>query len=226
MNQKDVQIPISALDRQVSGILAVPDQAKALYILAHGAGAGMHHDFMVKVSKEVYDRRIATLRFQFPYMEDGRRMPDHKSKLLKVMGPVCDFAQEQAAGLPIFMGGRSMGGRISSLFLEESSQNVAKGLIFLGFPLHSAKKLGTEKAEHLFSLSIPMLFVRGTRDKLADDALMTDVCQKLGKKAKSFVVATGDHSLKPLKKSGLSEEDVMTMIGASIEAFVDENLSR
>jgi predicted alpha/beta-hydrolase family hydrolase len=180
----------------VSGLLLRPDGAKALYLFAHGAGAGMTHKSMESNAQGLARRGVATLRYQFLYMEKGSRRPDPPKVAHAVIRAAAARAVELAPDLPLFAGGRSFGGRMTSQTQAEAPLPGVRGLAFLGFPLHPAGKPGIERAEHLARVEIPMLFVSGDRDALAELRLLRPVVARLGGRATLHVVAGADHSLR------------------------------
>jgi len=210
---------------EVSALFERPAKADALFVLAHGAGAGMRHAFMERSAQALATRRIATLRYQFPYMEKGKRAPSPRPTLLRTVRGAVAFAGELAPELPLLAGGKSMGGRMSSLAASEQALPGVRGLVFFGFPLHAAGKPGTERADHLRAVSVPMLFLQGTRDKLAELARLEPICNELGSQATLHVVEGGDHSFHVLKRSGRSEDEVMNELCDSVAAFASALLS-
>lgn len=203
---------------QVSARLLRPRGAEWLYVLAHGAGAGMHHEFLEAISTRLAERKIATLRYQFPYMEAGRKRPDHARVLQATIRAAIDAARD-AVDLPLIAGGKSMGGRMTSLAMAEAPHPAVQGLAFLGFPLHAAGKPGSERGEHLHRVDMPMLFLQGTRDALADIDLMRSLCTSLGRRATLHVVDGGDHSFKVLKRSGRDREEVLDELADTLAAW-------
>ena len=168
---------------RVSGLLQMPPQARACYVLAHGAGAGMTHPFMEAVATELGTRGVATLRYQFPYMERGGRRPDPPSLAhAAVRGAVAEAAR-LAPGLPLFAGGKSFGGRMTSQAQAASPLPGVRGLVFLGFPLHPAGRPADDRGGHLSRIHVPMLFLQGERDKLADRQLLGRLIERLGARA-------------------------------------------
>lgn len=196
----DVAIRVGA--DTVSGLLLRPPNAKALYLFAHGAGAGMTQRAMESNAQGLAERRIATLRYQFLYMERGSKRPDPPRLAHAVIRAAAAETARLAPDLPLFAGGRSFGGRMTSLAQADSPLPGVKGLAFLGFPLHPAGKPGIERAEHLARVDVPMLFVSGDRDALADLGLLKPVVTGLGDRATLHLVAHADHSFKTAAKSG------------------------
>ncbi len=204
----------------IDGVLNKPRRARALYVLAHGAGAGMRHVFLEEVSERLAAARIATFRYEFPYMTQGRRRPDTPRVLQQTVRAAVETARKKAPRLPLFAGGKSMGGRMTSLAASQDPLPNVRGLVFLGFPLHAPGRVGSERADHLSDVGVPMLFVQGTRDSLADLDHITDVCTRLKKKTTLHVVDGGDHSFKVLKRSGRDPADVMEEIVQAIASWV------
>ena len=200
MDRKNIRIPVGS--ETVSGLLLRPPDATALYLFAHGAGAGLHHAAMESNAQRLAERGIATLRYQFPYMEKGLRRPDPPAIAQAAVRAAAANAAELAPDLPLFAGGRSFGGRMTSQAQAKAPLPKVRGLAFLGFPLHPAGKPGTERAEHLKDVSVPMLFVSGERDALAELGLLRGVVASLGDRATLHVVAQADHSFKVAAKSG------------------------
>ena len=196
----------------VSGILNLPDKARALLVFAHGAGAGMRHSFMETMAGLLAERGVGTLRYQFPYMEAGRGQPDRPPVLEATVEAAVAEAARLAPGLPLFAGGKSMGGRMTSGAVAKGGLPEVKGLIFFGFPLHPPGNRGTARADHLSHVTVPMLFIQGTRDSLADLQLIKEVVGHLGARAKLHVVDEGDHSFHVLKRSGKTDAQVLAEI--------------
>jgi hypothetical protein len=189
-------------DESVSGLLLRPNDAKALYLFAHGAGAGMTHKAMESNAQGLAERGIATLRYQFPYMEKGSRRPDPPRIAHAAVRAAAAEAARLVPELPLFAGGRSFGGRMTSQAQADAPLPGIRGLAFLGFPLHPAGKPGIERAEHLSRVQVPMLFVSGKRDALAELGLLRPVVADLGERATLHLVANADHSFKVAAKSG------------------------
>lgn len=220
MQTRDLKFDV-ANKGAVSGILARPPKATALYVVAHGAGAGMRHAFMDAMASALYRRGIATLRYQFPYTEAGRKRPDRPPPLMATVRAAVHEAGRRARGLPLFAGGKSMGGRMTSMAAAQEPLAGVSGLVFLGYPLHPPGKEGTSRADHLDDVSVPSLFVQGTRDKLANLDLLRPVLRRVGKQAELFVVDGGDHSLHVLKRSGRTDDEVREEVADHITAWID-----
>ena len=200
-------LKISVGDDQVSALLLRPTNAKALYLFAHGAGAGMTHRAMESNANGLAERGIATLRYQFLYMEKGSKRPDAPKLAHAVVRAAATEAVRLVPDLPLFAGGRSYGGRMTSQAQADEPLAGVKGLAFLGFPLHPAGKPGIERAEHLARVAVPMLFVSGDRDALAEADLLRPVVADLGEQATLHVINHADHSFKVAAKSGRTSAD-------------------
>ena len=198
----EAQLSISVGDATVSALLIRPPGATALYVFAHGAGAGMTHKSMTSNAEGLAERGIATLRYQFPYMEKGLGRPDMPRVAHAAVRAATAEAARVAPDLPLFAGGRSFGGRMTSQAQALRPLPGVRGLAFIGFPLHPAGKPGIERAEHLCDVRVPMLFVSGARDALAEMELLEPVVARLGNHAKLVLIADADHSLKVPARSG------------------------
>ena len=194
---------------EVSTLLLRPERAGALYVLAHGAGAGMRHPFMEAIARRLAGHGIGTLRYQFPYTEQGGRRPDPEPILLATVRAAVAAGRNAAGGLPVLAGGKSMGGRMTSRAAAAEPLEGVTGLVFLGFPLHPPGQPGVSRAEHLARVSVPMLFLQGTRDTLADLGLLAPVVERLGERATLRVIEHADHSFHVLKKTGRTDEQVL-----------------
>jgi predicted alpha/beta-hydrolase family hydrolase len=201
------RVAISFGPERVSGLLLRPDDAKALFVFAHGAGVGMNHPSMGANAQGLAERGIATLRFQFPFMEKKSRRPDHPKLAQATVRAAVNAAGEMAEDLPLFAGGRSYGGRMTSQEQASGPLPGVRGLAFLGFPLHPPGAPGFSRAAHLDRVNIPMLFVSGDRDALAELDLLKSVAEGLGQRASVHVVEGGDHGLKVLVRSGRTSEE-------------------
>jgi hypothetical protein len=189
----------------VSALLQLPDNPRALYVLAHGAGAGMRHTFLEAIARGLAERGIGTLRYQFPYMESGKGRPDSPAVAAATVRAAVRAAAAGAPGVPLFAGGKSFGGRMTSTAQAAEPLSGVRGLAFLGFPLHPPGRPGTERAEHLQGVTIPSLFLQGTRDEFADLELLRGVCRGLGRNATLHVIDGADHSFHVLRKSGRTD---------------------
>ena len=193
----------------VSGLLQLPRQATACYVVAHGAGAGMTHRFMSAVADGLYQRRVATLRYQFPYMEQGSKRLDRPALAHATVRAAVNAAAQLAPTLPLFAGGKSFGGRMTSQAQAEAPLPGVRGLIFLGFPLHPADKPSDERALHLSGIRIPMLFLQGTRDALANSGLLTATVARLGEIATLIPIDGADHSFHVPARSERTDTQVL-----------------
>jgi len=205
----DLEIDLGHEQGRVSAILVRPPDAWLLYVLAHGAGAGMRHRFLESMAAVLASRGVATLRYQFPYMEKGRGRPDPPAVLEGTVQAAVRFASEAAPELPIIAGGKSLGGRMTSRAAADGPLPGVRGLAFLGFPLHPPGRPGTNRAEHLDLVDLPMLFLQGTRDDFAQLDLLRPLCRDLEPRATLHLVEGGDHSFGVLKRSGRRPEDVL-----------------
>jgi predicted alpha/beta-hydrolase family hydrolase len=204
---------------RVSTLLLRPPTATHLYVLAHGAGAGMRHPFMEAVAVRLAARGIATLRYQFPYLESGSRRPDSQPTLLATVRAAVAAAAETAPDLPLLAGGKSMGGRMTTLAASEAALERVRGIVLLGFPLHPPGARGTARAQHLDRVRTPMLYLQGTRDTLADPELMRGVCERLGARATLEMIEGADHSFHVLKRSGRTDDQVLDQVCDTVAAW-------
>ena len=205
MQPVELDIPVGG--ESVSGLWLRPDEAKALYLFAHGAGAGMTHKSMTAAAEGLAARGIATLRYQFLYMEKGSKRPDPPGLAHAAVRAAAAQAARLAPELPLFAGGRSFGGRMTSQAQAEAPLPGVRGLMFLGFPLHPAGKPGISRAEHLARVRIPMLFVSGSRDALAEPELLRGVVAGLGDRATLYSVEHADHGFRVAAGSGRTSAD-------------------
>jgi predicted alpha/beta-hydrolase family hydrolase len=206
----------------VSALLTAPDGARVAFVFAHGAGAGMRHKFMEAVAAELAARQVATLRYQFPYMEAGSRRPDGPKLAHATVRAAVAEAARLLPGLPIVAGGKSFGGRMSSQAQALSPLPHAKGLAFFGFPLHPVGKPSTERAAHLADIGVPLLFLQGARDDLAKLDLLEPVVAGLGALATLKVFADADHSFHVPAKSGRRDADVRAEMLDAFAAWAEK----
>jgi predicted alpha/beta-hydrolase family hydrolase len=200
----------------VSALLICPAKARACYVFAHGAGAGMTHPFMETFAAGLGERGVASLRYQFPYMEKGSRRPDPPAVAHAAVRAAVAEAGRACPGLPLIAGGKSFGGRMTSQAQARAPLSGVRGLAFVGFPLHPAGKPSSDRARHLAEVKVPMLFLQGTRDTLAELALLEPVVASLGPLASLHIVRDADHSFHVLARSGRNDREVMTEI---LDAF-------
>jgi len=201
----------------VSARLITPLHPPACFVFAHGAGAGMTHGFMESVAQGLAARRVATLRYQFGYMEKGSKRPDPPAIAQAAVRAAVATAAARCPGLPLIAGGKSFGGRMTSQAQARSPLAGVVGLAFFGFPLHAAGKPSSERADHLDDVTIPMLFLQGTRDKLAELKLLEAVVTRLGARARLHLIDQADHSFHVPARSGRNDEAVMDEL---LDAFV------
>ncbi len=210
MNDDVVSFRMGLSDGQsVSAVLRRPGEPGACLVLAHGAGAGMHHPFMAELAAALGARGVATLRFQFPYMEQGSKRPDRPVVAQMAVRAAAVEAASRLPGVPLFAGGKSFGGRMTSQAQADTPLPHVRGLVFVGFPLHPAGKPATERAAHLEQVAVPMLFLQGTRDTLADLPLIRQTVGRLGSRATLHIVDGADHSFHVPARSGRSQVEVI-----------------
>jgi predicted alpha/beta-hydrolase family hydrolase len=207
---------------EVSTLLRMPARPNAFLVLAHGAGAGMRHAFLETMAHRLADRGIGTLRYQFPYAERGGRRPDPEPVLLATVRAAVASGREAANGLPLLAGGTSMGGRMTSRAAAVEPLPGVSGLVFFGFPLHPVGRPGVSRAAHLEAVAVPMLFLQGTRDELADLELLRPVLAGLGRRATLRVIEQADHMFHVLKRSGRAPEDVLTELADSVAEWREQ----
>jgi predicted alpha/beta-hydrolase family hydrolase len=203
---------------EVSALWWRPADADRVLVFAHGAGADMHHAFMEAVAARLAERRIATLRFQFPFMEGGRRGPNPPGVLARTVRSAVDAARGLAPELPLFAGGKSLGGRMTSTAAATEALPGVRGIVFFGFPLHAAGRPSADRGDHLREVDVPLLFLQGTRDKLAELDLLRPLVDALPA-ATLHVVEGGDHSFHVLKRSGRSDDEVLAEIALAVDRF-------
>lgn len=217
---KRISITLSDAVR-VSGLLQTPPHAHTCYVLAHGAGAGMEHPFMVAVAAELARRNVATLRYQFPYMEHGSRRPDPPQLAQATVRSAVAAAMALLPEHLVIAGGKSFGGRMTSQAQAKAPLPGVCGLAFLGFPLHPAGRPSQDRAAHLFDVQIPMLFLQGTRDALASLDQLEPLCKKLGKRATLKLVADADHSFHVPARTGRKDAQVLGDVVDEFAAWLD-----
>jgi uncharacterized protein len=216
---RPVTITVDDANR-VSGLLQMPREARACYVMAHGAGAGMAHPFMQAVADEFAARGIATLRYQFPYMERGSKRPDAPKLAHAAVRAAVAEASRLAPELPLFAGGKSFGGRMTSQAQASSPLSGVRGLVFLGFPLHPAGKPADERGAHLFDAQVPMLFLQGTRDELADLQLLQALVDKLGARATLRLFEEADHSFHAPARTGRKDSQIRAEISKALADWI------
>ena len=211
-----LKFPASGTSGEVSALFLNPSDARLLLVFAHGAGAGMRHPFMEMVSQRLAANGIATFRYQFPYMEKKSGRPDPQPILLATVRSAVTAGKAAGGSLPMIVGGKSMGGRMSSLAAAKEPLGGVSGLVFFGFPLHPPGKPGVERAKHLSAVTVPMLFLQGTRDKLADLALLQPICDGLPL-AKLTTIEGADHSFHMSKSAGISDDEALNKLVQAVK---------
>jgi uncharacterized protein len=209
----------------VSGLLQAPAEPRACFVLAHGAGAGMAHPFMAGVAAGLAERRIASLRYQFPYMERRSRRPDPPKVAHATVRAAVAEAARLLPRLALIAGGKSFGGRMTSQAQAAAPLPAVRGLAFLGFPLHPAGRPSRDRGQHLFDIGIPMLFLQGTRDNLASLDELEPLCQALGARAALRLFADADHSFHVPVRSGRTDGEVRNEMLDVLVAWIDRVIS-
>jgi hypothetical protein len=204
---------------EVSALFLRPPDARRVVVLAHGAGAGMAHPFLGALSSELATLGVATFRYQFPYMEQRARRPDPPALLTATVAAAVRAAATAAPDLPLVAGGKSMGGRMTSQAAADGLLPGVRALIFVGFPLHPPKRPGTTRADHLGRVTVPMLFLQGTRDEFAEPELLDPIIDRLAPRAALHAIDGADHSFHVLKRSGRTDADVLRELARTIAAF-------
>jgi predicted alpha/beta-hydrolase family hydrolase len=217
MSARSLSLTISPAIGKVSAICMAPEKAACIITLAHGAGAGMDHAFMENLATALADAGIATLRFNFPFAEQKKGRPDSPAVAHQAIETAINKALELYPSLPLFVSGKSFGGRMSSQYLSANQRKEVKGIIFYGFPLHPAGKPSVERAAHLKDVKVPMLFLQGTKDTLATWDLIEPVCKSL-KKATLVKLEGADHSFKAGKK------DIMPLLTGATKDWIEKTL--
>jgi predicted alpha/beta-hydrolase family hydrolase len=206
---------------RVSGLLQTPREARACYVMAHGAGAGMAHPFMGTIANELAERGIATLRYQFPYMEQGSKRPDTPKLAQATVRAAVAEASRLVPELALFAGGKSFGGRMTSQAQAASPLSGVRGLVFLGFPLHPAGRPSDERGAHLFAVQVPMLFMQGTRDQLADLQLVQTLAGQLGARATLKLFQDADHSFHVPARTGRKDSEIIAEMSDALADWIE-----
>ncbi|MEO6695467.1 MAG: alpha/beta family hydrolase [Ignavibacteria bacterium] len=221
LTKKSLSFNVSETIGDVSALFYSPGKAECLMVFAHGAGTGMLNKSMEQFALGLAEQGIATLRFNFPYMENGKKMPDKKPVCCETIRAAVEEASKLCPKLPIFAGGKSFGGRMTSTAASEGMLPNVKGIIFFGFPLHAPGKPSNERAAHLYEVIIPMLFLQGTRDSLAALDLLKPVIKKIGKNAELFIIDGADHSFHVPKGNKLNDGDVIELICKEVRRWMN-----
>jgi predicted alpha/beta-hydrolase family hydrolase len=212
--------------QRVSGLLQAPPEARACYVMAHGAGAGMAHPFMAAMANGLAERGVATLRYQFPYMEQGSKRPDTPKLAQSTVRAAVAEASRLLPELALFAGGKSFGGRMTSQAQAASPLSGVRGLVFLGFPLHPAGRPSDERGKHLFAVQIPMLFMQGTRDQLADLQLLQALVGQLGVRATLKLFQDADHSFHVPARTGRKDSEIMAEMSDALADWLGKAIPR
>ena len=226
---RELSFRVSESIGEVDALLERPREARWLLVLAHGAGAGMRHAFMESVAAELASVGIATLRYQFPYMQRRKGRPDTPAVLIATIRSAIAAAAQELPQLPLLAGGKSLGGRMTSHVFAEADAfsgeaealKRVRGLVFFGFPLHPPGRPDTKRAKHLEQVAKPMLFLQGTRDTFAEMSLLKPLCAKLTPRAALHIVDTADHSFHVLKSSGRADADVIRELAQTVVSWAD-----
>ena len=224
-NPEAVTIVVDDTQR-VSGLLQTPPAARTCYVMAHGAGAGMTHAFMASIANDLAERGIGTLRYQFPYMERGSKRPDTPKLAHATVRAAVAEASRLAPELALFAGGRSFGGRMTSQAQAVSPLPGVRGLVFLGFPLHPAGKPSDERAAHLSNVQIPMLFMQGTRDELAELPLLKTLAEQLGVRATLRLIQDADHSFHVPARTGRKDSEIRVDMANAVADWIEMTIAR
>lgn len=220
-----MELKLTVDDTTVSALWLQPPEPRATYVFAHGAGAGMTHGFMAALSEALLAHSVATLRYQFPYMERGSKRPDSPAVAHAAVRAAVAVARECLPDTPLFAGGKSFGGRMTSQAQALEPMPGVRGLAFVGFPLHPAGKPGITRAAHLADVQVPMLFLQGARDELADLALLWGVVQGLGERATLHVEDDADHAFHVRARSGRNDGQVVQALAACMAAWFARHAS-
>jgi hypothetical protein len=225
MKSRDVALAVEGAG-SVSGRLLEPGGSRACYVFAHGAGAGMQHAFMEAAAQGLAERGIATLRYQFPYMERGSKRPDAPPVAQKAVRAAVAEAARLLPGVPLYAGGKSFGGRMTSQAQSADPLPGVRGLAFFGFPLHAAGQPSDARAKHLDDISVPLLFLQGTRDALADAGLMRALAKRLGRSATLAFFEDADHSFHVPARSGRRDDEVLARVLDTLAAWIEPDATR
>ena len=218
--EQELRLALSPRLGEVSAVVCRPPDARFFLVLGHGAGAGMRHHFLEALSGALYAVGVATLRYEFPYMQRGSKRPDVASILQATVRAAVNAAGLLAEGLPLFAGGKSMGGRMTSMAQADRPLHGVQGLVFLGFPLHPAGAPATARGDHLATVHLPLLFLQGTRDRLADLTLLRPVVAALGSRASLVLLDGGDHDFRVRYRDGPRQEEMLAWLARQVAGWI------
>ncbi len=218
MIEREIRFAAGKDSGEVSALLIQPEDVRWLLVLGHGAGAGIKSEFMTTVALNLAKHGIASFRYNFPYMEQGKSAPNQQSVLVETVRSAVSAAREHGRDVPLLAGGKSLGGRMTSIAASEEALPDVQGVVFFGFPLHAPGKPSNDRGEHLFKVGVPMLFLQGTRDSLADLTLLRPICDRLKAQGNTalHVINGADHGFHVTKKSGRTDEDVLEELGNAV----------
>lgn len=222
MNNKLLKISVSGSSAPTEGVFLQPKNSIAILVLAHGAGAGMHHPWMQTLSESLFQHRVATLRFQFLYMAQGKKRVDSPATSVETIVAAIQAAKDLCPALPLYSGGKSFGARMTTTAAAQGRLDGVRGIVCYGFPLHPAKKPATMRAEHLADVRIPTLFLQGTRDALADLTLLKPIVESHAKWIRLQEIEAADHGFSVPKSSGRKDADVFTELAVATAAFCEK----
>lgn len=224
MIEKEIRFTVAGNAAKVSAIVMGSEDARFFMVLAHGAGAGIRHPFMADAALHLAEKGIGTFRYHFPYMEQGKKARNPQPVLVETVRAAVAAAREYAGDRPLLAGGKSLGGRMTSTAASQEVLAGVKGIVFYGFPLHAAGKPSAERGEHLFKVRLPMLFLQGTRDRLADLKLLRPLCDRLRAeeiRTRIHVVEGADHGFHVPKASGRTDEDVLQQLAKAVAEWAE-----
>jgi len=220
-DRRDLRLAVEPGETEVSAIVLSPPGARALLALGHGAGAGMRHRFMEGIAEALAAQGVASLRYQFPYVEEGRRRPDRAGRLVSTVRAAVREARAVFPDLRLFAGGKSMGGRMTSIAQAEEPLPGVAGIVFLGFPLHRPGNSSDARSDHLDEVGVPLLFIQGTRDRLAERERIERVVSRLGERATLQLIEDADHGFDVPKRTGLSSTQVYAEMAGAVADWLN-----
>ncbi len=222
---KKLQFEASKSSGNVSAVIYEPENPDSALVLAHGAGAGMNHPFMESLASKIANKNITVFRYNFAYIEQKKRSPDPPNILMACIKSAVLKAQDLYS-FHVFAGGKSLGGRMTSSAASKNMLTGIKGIIFFGFPLHAPGRPSNERAEHLFSVNLPLLFLQGTKDKLADLDLLKPVIKKIGDEARLHIIEGADHSFHVPKSTGKNDEDILNELAEKSREWINKQIKQ